>query len=469
MRVLVATFGRLLSFAKPMKGEPVSLANNGSDKPPLRVMKVHFSAFAFSFLVLTGLCSCEWGDAGVGASLTPNPDVAQQQVIDTFTVQTATVLLDSFSTTSATRLLIGQYQDAYLGMVKSGSFCQIDLANSFKPATEAVFDSLTLSLRYDYHYGDTTQYQQISVYPLSSRLDETETYYNTSSVPYATQPLARHTFRARPGTGKRLEIRLSDALGRSIFQEAKQGNLTTNEDLLNLLKGIALFPSGSGNTAMLGYLKDSLKTNLYYHQTGTNGDVQSVLEWKAGYWFNQITSDRNQTALAALQQPLQSIATASTNQQVFLQGGVALGVRIDLPTIQQLRSIPNSGINSAILTLRAIPNTVSRTYPLPSSLSVYACDTKNRLVSYLPPSYSGSTSPQVVGYSTDPGTGESIYKLDLTEYVNNIVRSTSTQWNGLMILPAQQTNELSRAIIGGNKHKTYAMKLDVYYAVFRSN
>jgi hypothetical protein len=410
------------------------------------------------------LSSCEWGDANVGANLINNTNAAQQQVIDTFTVKVSTVLLDSIATSATTQLTTGQYTDPYLGVVRASNFCQIALTESFRPSDEAVFDSLTLSLRYNYHYGDTTQLQQVTVYALTDRLDETRTYYNTSTIAYGSS-LGSRTFRARPTTGKRLDIRLSDALGRQLFQEARQGNLSGKEDWLSLLKGIALVPGSADNAAILGFIADSTQVNFYYHTPGVNEIIESVQTVKADYWFNQIKSDRSRTSLAALQQIRQSVASATTNQEVYIQGGVGIGIRIDFPTLQLLKNIPNGGVNSAILTLKPIPNTVTKKLSLPSPLAIYTCDEQNRLVNYLLPSFS-SSGQLTAGYSTDPGTNEHTYKFDLTEYVSTIVRSTSTQWNGLMILPLQHEKDLSRAVLGGNKHAQYALKLDVYYAVF---
>ncbi|MEQ8533946.1 MAG: DUF4270 family protein, partial [Imperialibacter sp.] len=86
-------------------------------------------------------------------------------IIDTLTLDVSTVRLDSFVTSDTERLLVGRYEDEYIGEITSTSFFEVAYQDySFYPPAASRFDSLTLVLYYDYNYFDTLQTQTIDVF-----------------------------------------------------------------------------------------------------------------------------------------------------------------------------------------------------------------------------------------------------------------------------------------------------------------
>ena len=67
------------------------------------------------------------------------------------------IVTDSKGSLSATNpgavgnLLIGQYQDAELGNIKAESFLQVYPAGATQIPADAIFDSVTLSIRYNFY------------------------------------------------------------------------------------------------------------------------------------------------------------------------------------------------------------------------------------------------------------------------------------------------------------------------------
>ena len=113
--------------------------------------------------------------------------------IDTLSVVSSTVVVDSLDTSSSGRILIGSYEDEYFGQISSQSYMQFGLqlsdetgaVESWSVEDDAVFDRVELVLYYDnYYYGDTTLNQSIEVFqlsdPITGRLTGDYDYLDTT-------------------------------------------------------------------------------------------------------------------------------------------------------------------------------------------------------------------------------------------------------------------------------------------------
>lgn len=135
--------------------------------------------------LLAGLSSCDPAN-DIDLDLPNTNATTGTEYIDTLTVRTSTVLVDSVATTSASALLMGRYTDARLVTLTARGFARLGLTGGpFEPAATARYDSLVLVLAADrYRYGDTTRTQEVSIHRLRQPLRATTTYYAFSTLPY---------------------------------------------------------------------------------------------------------------------------------------------------------------------------------------------------------------------------------------------------------------------------------------------
>ncbi len=429
--------------------------------------------FLFLIIVSVGFWSCESGDQQIGTNFIGG-NTLQINKIDTFTIKTSTVLLDSIQTWSNTnfairQILVGRYNDPFLGNVSCSSFFQLDLNQSFQPSDSAVYDSVVLGLSYNYTFGDTNKIQNIYVRQLVNQIDQTQIYFNTSSVNSLPLVLGSAQFKARPGFNLPLHIKLSDTFGKDILTRAKAGNFLSNQDWLNYFNGIALTSGNSDDASIIGFNSsaDSTALRVYYHLKGDNGDILKLNRAiRVGFCFNSILSDRKLTKLAILKQKKDIINSSQTDEQTYIQTGVGIGTRIDFPTLLDLQTAdPNSnlvGFNQVTLTIKAI-QPLDRLYPLPSALNLNYATDDNVLLGVLP--FSFSAVPQNINYKIDPSSNDITYTFDLYQYVNNIVKGKSLKYNGLILTAnsSRDPYELNKLVLGSQKYSYNAIKLNVFY------
>ncbi|MBN2775033.1 MAG: DUF4270 family protein, partial [Prolixibacteraceae bacterium] len=223
-----------------------------------------------SFIILFLVSSCtedETSSVSIGENFINSQSTIA--MVDSFTVKMSTVLLDSVPTSGNETLLAGTYTDEFLGKVSASGYFQLTLNDSAIVNQESVFDSLTLILHFTREsYGDTTQYQELNVHRVLQDIEEHEdgNLYNTSSIPYSTEPLGSKSIMAKPHKSTELEIRLSDELGLEFFDKMKNRSeeFNTTADFRDYFKGLVIVP-GDNNTSVLTFsATDSLLAMVLY-------------------------------------------------------------------------------------------------------------------------------------------------------------------------------------------------------------
>lgn len=345
----------------------------------------------------------------IGADLLPAGSQAGVFSSDTFLVQASTVLLDSVRTSGAgVGLLAGRYNDPIFGLVEARSYFQVTslLGDSLKFDAKSVYDSLVLSLTYNgYYYGDTNRYQTLSVHRLLDTLDNSKVYLNTSQVPYQAQVLGRLRYKPLSGRSTAIRVRLSDVLGRELLALAGKTESTNPVAFRNFVKGLALIPGTGDEGAVVSFSNAAIK--LHYHVDTLKKTFESRL---AGALtptarFSQVTARRaGGDPLAALK-PGQALPAARTNGKVYFQDGLGLGVKLEFPSLFQLRNLPQGKVafNKAELTIEPEPEALSPALSVPSALMLVETNTSNQVlktqgsIRYVLQEGDNST-PQLIGY-----------------------------------------------------------------------
>ena len=163
--------------------------------------------FLFSVLICLFTClftACESDNFTIGKDwLESNTRMIK---VDTFTVNTSTVWVDSIVTSNKGIFLIGQYNDAYVGKMEASSYLELSvptISTEEEIDKRAVLDSMMIHLAPNGDYfGDTTSVQQIDIYKTKQTLTFREvlnlnnglTYpymFNSSSTEVENTPIDR--------------------------------------------------------------------------------------------------------------------------------------------------------------------------------------------------------------------------------------------------------------------------------------
>lgn len=396
-------------------------------------------------------------------------DNTQVQEIDSLSVESASLLLDSIYTTDGTRLLAGAYHDPYLGNINAQSFFDADTLGQFTldDDNNLRFDSLSLSLRQDYEYPATDHLQRLAVYTLETALDDETFYFNDSPAPGTLNKIGSGSFNTRTTRSKRFNIRLPDALGQSLLKVAKG-----QDDLLleNVLKGLALVQEGDNEgQSVMGFPSDSVQIRLYYHNQKTDAAGEVKLSLKPGRRFNRITSDRGNTAISKLAQQGIPLPSAQSNQETFIQAGVGICTKLDFPTLRSIRQNRSISVNLAYLDIQPLKTSYqgSNLSPL-ENIYVYSPTHKNTLAQ----TYwsSSDINPVSVRRTVDPLTGNSNFRIYLTDYIHDIIHQDANDYEGILLYaPAFSTglNEVGRLVLPSQSLSREAVKLHVIFTVIK--
>lgn len=446
---------------------------------PLGLSSILERCSIFSMLFL--LLSCSKQDSiglGQDASLS-------SAITDTVTVQTSTLLLDSLPSAGKGVMLVGRMEDPELGDIRAASYFQVtptEITASSLP-DDARFDSVRLKLNYSgYYYGDTSVTQEIDVRQLKARIalpsspgvpepeeedvfSGSATFYNRSKVPYEEMSMGAVRFKPRPGSKDSLMIRLSNSEGSKLFSLVKSASsiITSPEEFLDYFKGIALISGHSAGNAVIGY-KDTAEVKLYYSYTGSDGLLKRA-ELKFGlynnsYQFNNIEADRASTNLRSISLANNLTEAGQTSERTYIQGGIGLVTKIEMPYLSYLSQRDKTAINKAELII-GVPPGFDKPFTPPAKLILFVANKNNRPASIL--TDSKTQLSQLTLNRKDEVTGVSYYTFPLTDYVTH--SGTTYQNTSLLLsLPvADLETSVNRAVLGSARNPQASIKLRITY------
>lgn len=415
-------------------------------------------------LLLVALATACTDPGDIGNELPTNTDKVGVTYVDTFTVRTSTVLLDSSATSTTDNLLVGRYEDPRLGVVEGKAFARVGLGGAFTAAASDVYDSLVVTLGVDaYRYGDTTRVQQLRVHRLQADFVDSRTYYTSDALAYDEVPLGERTFRARPQL-RSLRIRLGNALGRELFALAQNNQLNTQADLLSRLKGLAITSGSDDNASIVNYLASSSGTGLqlYYHTVATPGEAEtfSFTFANGAKHFYQLRADRRNSLLRPLTASQQALSSSVTAGEAYVQAGLGLYTKVELPYLNDLRIALGSNliVVSAELALETVnEGNQARFLPPLTSLTAYYTDRANRLGTSLQ-----IAAPYRLAISPRTSLEQGSFTFPFTTYVQTLL-SNPTLNTGLLLAPTTNTG-VTRLVLGGQNNVTNPARLRVYFA-----
>ncbi|WP_195715146.1 DUF4270 family protein [Ancylomarina sp. 16SWW S1-10-2] len=473
--------------------------------------KVKYIVFSSILALLTACNSSDFEEHEIGSNLIDQSiDVV---MLDTFTVESSTVKLDSVTTSGFSTFLLGKYNDPYFGNVKSDFFGQVNLASSLSSRMvngEKVFvefDSLVFIMYHEANklrfVGDTLAEQTLSVHRVTEEFklpDNKYSYKAHDELAYDDEVLGTKTFIPEltlnsvinptddedPYSDRGgIRIRLDDALGLDIIEKVNSTVDSLNEILednvkwLNYFEGIVL-KAGDNNSAIFSFQTASgMKMRLYYHDTNSSesgmpryydlpvsANNLNFTNHSSDFISDEYSYIQKINDIVDLEDDLSS---EETDDLCFLQGGTGLMAKIRIPYIGLLNRM---GLTGGILKAELVFSPEEDSYdddlyPLPySNFELYYTNEFNGFVSsVLNPNTNSQLSSSFIYDYRYPD--ESYYTFDVTSYVNNILINGQEYENALLITLPLSTigNSVERLVIDNDRKSDTRIKLEVTYAV----
>jgi hypothetical protein len=414
-------------------------------------------------------------------------------MIDTLILKSSVVKIDSISSNSSGRLLVGSNYNPFSGYKNSTTYIEMKFDDNITK-TEFVFDSLKLELYYDtYSFGDTTISQTFNVYQLNEEmeLNDNSYLYTTSSFAYEDQLLGSMQIKPKPHSHKKESIRLSDALGLRLAQMIKVKNDTLFYQSLfkKFFKGLVIGSPQYQQAAAVGFrisksttsvststdeASDEVETmpemRLYYHLSSNPDDLKGLYYkfsfYSDGIYFNQITEDTSNSLLEHIADSDNEQSTSTTNNQLFVQSGIQVFSKIKIPAVDNLLSMGDgSAFVGATLRLFPVKGTYSKITDLPDSLYLFSADRKNQITAQI--LMPGSTTVYSYARLRVERDVEILvyYEVDLGNFVDTELKDV-TQTNASLLIGYGKSSikkTLDHVVLGGVNSGKYSPELKVYY------
>lgn len=346
--------------------------------------------------------------------------------IDSLKISTCTVREDSTKSDSLSHNLIGAIYDPEIGIYSASSFAQFKLPQLGNVISSQVLDSAVLFLQFTSktsYYGDLNSTVNFDVYELDQSMNSGVTHSNQT---YNYLPTAIGTFSGRfnildsmnmRSLGKNIKaapgisVKLSAAFAQKLFN-ASASDLSSQDNFLNYLKGLAMVPTGTpsiGAGAMAGFNLKGAYTmiRVYYNDTlQSDFTVQSDSRRFSQYTHtNTLLNVANQLAKGGNANFDTTYVTALSRVKT----------KIKLPNLFSI--VKNNGkmisVGKAEIIVRPVAGTYASPFTLPTRMLLFSQDEETGLnagvIDLIEPFYGGV-------YHAD----KNYYKFNITRYIQSL-------------------------------------------------
>lgn len=407
------------------------------------------------FFAITALSSCE--DASeIGINL-QDKDQIGTDFTDTLTIKTGTVLLnDSVLSYQALPVQVGQYVDPVLGAVKATAFTELSLGGtSVTFGDNPVADSAVLTLDYSSVYGDKSAPLTLEVHRLTEGFQEKSSYFTSSTLAYAPEPLGTVTFQPRFITVTRnnqsvdsavvAHVKLDPAFASELVAQSGQSTFADQASFSNYLNGLALVSAGDPTGNVVGFKLNSASTKLtLYYTSGAEQKTKVFTVTGSQPFFTNIQADRTGTALAGLDQKGAYIPASETGGESYIQTNTQLLTKIEIPNLQQLKEQQGDIIINRAELIVPVKNASIAALAPPPTLVLYPTNSTNRIlknpagtaITVQGAAFALNSTSYTAPLKYDAKKNQ--YALNVTKYVQAILLGNKEN-NGFLLAPAVVT------------------------------
>ncbi|MDA0315524.1 MAG: DUF4270 family protein [Bacteroidetes bacterium] len=337
-------------------------------------LRAKFPLFAFLVLLVLGGCS---DPATLGLELAPENNqigVFYKEI----PLDAQVVLLDSFNTTNAGILIVGDEQDSYFGKTRSLAYTRLHIEQgSERPRSDALLDSVFFNLSAVSVNGtDLDKKKEYAVHLLSQPLMDT-LYYNFSKLPYQANPIAQVEIIFKNTKDTLLKAPLNSVVAGEMFGKLKRGIEFDNLfSFRKYLPGVAIVPREGDNTTAGFSLGNNTGITFFYHYTGDTTVKKYSITTLSSRSFNGIESDRRGTPTEVVRDYQRSYSTGAT---VGMKSGLGLAIRLDTSPLDAfLDTLKGVVFNQVTLQLGPIEEQDKGQTPI-SGMVMKFIDSKNRV------------------------------------------------------------------------------------------
>jgi hypothetical protein len=413
-------------------------------------------------------------------------------VVDSSTIDLSTVYVDSTATAATGYLMVGTYNDAYLGQISSQAYLQVRPPASLPPLDPQLdtYDSIGMVLYFrksNPYYGDTTLTPTFVVNQVDTlyQLPNYATgWFSNQSLPLGPDlgstsvSIAPNLPYTSQNAGDTVKIRMDDALGQQLYNMIynKSDTMTTLTTFLNWFNGLCISP-GAGSQGVIYGFKDSSLMRIYYRSNTGGVSVTKTIDFtlynRASQW-NHITNNRAGSPLANLAtpvsvtQPPPLTPSNLTGSASYVDNIIGLTTKMTFPFLNSISQRPDYvGLLRAQLTVIPLAGSFNTTWTLPPQLGIYSSDLHNTL---LAPVFSTASSAVQTGGLIPNYFAPLLnsYNYDVTNFVaNQIVNNTqgSNQVGIMLSIPSPANlSSFRRLAIADQSFPTQQrVILSVYY------
>ena len=432
-----------------------------------------------------------------GSQYTDENTGANIILVDTSSIAVSTIYVDSTATAATGFLMVGSYNDDYLGKVTTRGYLQVEPPTTLPtldPRADT-YDSIGMVLFAkpgNPYYGDTTVYQTYVVNQVDSLFQfppNQFAWFSNRSFPLGPdlgsasvriEPNRQTTLGANTsqGTGDTVRIPMDPALGQQLYNMVynKSDTLTNNTIFQNWFHGLCISPGGPGVANFIYGFKDSAIMRVYYRENGvvSTGKFIDFAIGNRSFQFNNLRPDYTGKPLnnlirdTAYPQVPPATPSSKVGNVGYVQTIGGLNVKLTFPNISSIALRPDYiGLLRATLVVRPVPGSFSTVWRLPPSVGIYSTDQNNLLG--LPISAVGVAGAQTGALNLDYFHPlNTVYTYDVTNFIKAQLLNPSpvaTQVGVVLSVPAPaNTAAFNRLIIADQSYPVdQRITLNVYY------
>lgn len=397
--------------------------------------------------------------------------------IDSSTVTVTALLIDSLETSGKGLVMLGEYKHPVWGQVSASGYIPYNRPSyGIDIDSKVVLDSLMLVFCYTgYSIGDTLQPMSFDVHKLTDkiRLGDNGYLYNTSSFRYEATPLASHSFRPRPNSSEKVEVRLPDEMGEDFLSRFHSRDNQVSEELFeDYFKGLVVIPEGVGNESLvsLQVADSSAMLVLHFHILDEQENEQTLtFTPNTSTQFNHYEHDRSGTAMEPYPAGQKEISSSSLDNRGVLFGGLGWYSRLEFPFLNNiLMQGEKVTIESAMLKIYPEPGTFDGTNALPDSIFLYIAD-ENNVITDAVTDYLGEEVQSGTLVRDDTHDENTYYYFDVTDFMQQELGAFGMYKHNLQLMFGEESyTKTFRNLTFSDQQGRAPIVLQIIYKVYES-